>query len=129
VTAAAAAASDPRNTGSQPPLFGAELASGRGPARRVESAVTAAVQEGIRQGIVTTLDGGLAALAVECGRAVDVASGRHDPYGVAAAAQRLAEALTRLRLDPSAREAGRPDGVSQLLAQLAQPSLGDAAQS
>ena len=97
-------------------------AAGRGAVRRVEAAVVAAVDEGVRQGVVTSLDGGLAALAVACGRAVDVALTRNDPYGVAAAAQRLTECLTRLKLDPSAREAVKADGVTELLRSLSEPS-------
>lgn len=107
------------------------------PARRPAGAVERAVARSVAAATVdadrgdssdrwlTVADEGLAALAVACGRAVDLAGHRSDPYGVAAAAQRLQEALTRLRLDPSARGGEPVDGSTPLqafLAGLAEPS-------
>lgn len=72
---------------------------GLGKPRRVERAVRASTEAAQ----LDTRDAAAAALAAELGRAVDVASMRNDPYGVAAAARELREQLTRLRLDPAAR--------------------------
>lgn len=88
-----------------PELPGLGPETGRGKARRVERAVvdaTAAAQ-------LTTTDAAVAALAVELGRAVDVASVRNDPYGVATAARELRETLIRLKLDPASREGAADD--------------------
>lgn len=63
-------------------------------------------------------DLGAAALAVELARAVDVASTKRDPYGVAAAARELRECLSRLRLDPTARGDGLAGQAADFLAGL-----------
>ena len=86
-----------------------------GKARRVERAV----RQSVDAAQLDKLDAGAAALAVELARAVDVASGRKDPYGVEAAGRGLREQLVRLRLDPEARhqESGN-DGISSWLDQL-----------
>lgn len=81
-----------------------------GKPRRVEQATEAAV----KAARLDDVDQAAAALAVELGRAVDVASTRKDPYGVATAARELRETLTRLRLDPASRESNRTDDVSWL---------------
>ena len=84
-------------------LGGADL---YGKARRVEQATEAAV----KAARLDDVDQAAAALAVELGRAVDVASTRKDPYGVATAARELRETLTRLRLDPASRESTGTNG-------------------
>lgn len=85
-----------------------------GKPRRVEAAVAQAV-EAAR---LDARDVAAAALAVELGRSVDVASGRRDPYGVATAARELRETLARLGLDPAARQGAAPDGPAAVLAWL-----------
>ena len=85
-----------------------------GKPRRVERAVRASIDAAK----LDQLDGGAAALAVELARAVDVASGRKDPYGVEAAGRGLREQLVRLRLDPEARKDSGNDGISSWLDQL-----------
>ena len=77
-----------------------------GKPRRVEQATEAAV----KAARLDDVDQAAAALAVELGRAVDVASTRKDPYGVATAARELRETLTRLRLDPASRESTGTNG-------------------
>lgn len=77
-----------------------------GKPRRVEQATARAV-EAAR---LDDVDQAGAALAVELARAVDVASTRKDPYGVATAARELRETLTRLRLDPASRESTGTNG-------------------
>lgn len=86
------------------------------PVRHVERAVAASVEAAQ----LDDRDKGLAALAVETARAVDVASRRLDPYGVAAAARELRETLIRLRLDPVSRDGGgASDELTQLLGEMA----------
>ena len=77
-----------------------------GKPRRVEQATQAAVESAR----LDDRDKAAAALAVELGRAVDVAATRKDPYGVATAARELREPLTRLRLDPASRESSGTHG-------------------
>ena len=84
-------------------LGGADL---YGKVRRVEQATLDAVEAAG----LDDVDKAGAALAVELARAVDVASGRKDPYGVATAARELRETLTRLRLDPASRESSGTHG-------------------
>lgn len=110
----------PKDNPRQPAVGQAELI-GRGdvdrPVRRVEAAVARAVDAAN----LDDRDLGMAALAVECGTAVDVASRRLDPYGVAAAARELRETLVRLKLDPVSRD-GTGDDLEALLAQLSAPT-------
>lgn len=73
--------------------------TGLGKPRRVEQAVAASVAAAT----LDAKDAGAAALAVELARAVDVASMRNDPYGIAQAATPLREQLIRLKLDPASR--------------------------
>lgn len=82
---------------------------------RVELAVAAAVEAAA----LAAVDGGAGALAVECARAVDVASVRQDPYGVAAAGRELREQLARLLLDPASRAGGPSGDVEAFLAEMA----------
>lgn len=84
-------------------LGGADL---YGRVRRVEQATA----EAVAAARLDDVDKAGAALAVELARAVDVASGRKDPYGVATAARELRETLTRLRLDPASRESTGTNG-------------------
>lgn len=93
-----------------PELPGMGPDTGKGKARRVERAVVdATCAAGLKP-----VDAAIAALAVELGRAVDVASVRNDPYGVATAARELRETLIRLKLDPASRE-GTADGFASWL--------------
>lgn len=105
----------------QPDLFdGAPV--GRGQVGRVERKVAASVRAAVAAGSLADVDAGMAALAVELGRAVDSGSRRGDPYAVAAAARELREALTRLRLEPTARGAVlEADPFDQLMRDLANP--------
>lgn len=118
----------------QPPLDGLPDAGAYGgkPGAMV-AAVSAAVAAGRTAGMIADLDGGLAALAVECARAVDFAVARRDPYGVATTSRELRDVLGRLRLDPTARNptpaGGKDDDdpLSKFLADLSAPQVGDAA--
>lgn len=83
---------------------------------RVEQQVAAAV----KAAALAPVDAGAAALAVESARAVDVASVRQDPYGVAAAGRELAAQLAALKLTPASREGGPTGDVERFLAELAQ---------
>lgn len=103
----------------QLPIEGANL---YGKPRRVEAALRAAVEAAD----LDDVDAGGGALAVELARAVDVASGRQDPYGVAAAARELREQLTRLGMDPASRKDGTPNGGVNWLDMLG-PTVDDAA--
>lgn len=87
------------------------------PVRRVEQGVLKAVEAAH----LDDRDAGMAALAVECGAAVDVAQRRLDPFAVAAAARELRETLIRLKLDPVSRDGGGDD-LDELLRQLGDPS-------
>lgn len=93
-----------------------------GPVRRVERACQAAVAAAA----LDPVDQAAAALAIELGRAVDIASRRPDPYGVAMAGRELAAVLARLRLDPVSRGVkDANDELDDFLATLSAPS-GDA---
>lgn len=88
---------------------------------RVEEAVAAAVQAARDvAGSLELTDAGMAALAVELGRAVDTASRGLDVRGVAAASRELREVCARLGLDPSARGTAG-DAFTDLLAELQRP--------
>lgn len=91
---------------------------------RVERAFTAAVDAGRRDGTIADVDGGLAALAVELARGVDVASRKSDPYGVAAAGRELREVASRLKLDPTSRGGANDDGLAEFLRGLSAPDAG-----
>lgn len=94
---------------------------------RVERAVGDAIRTGQRTGLVDTkTDAGLAALARELGRAVDVASSiKKDPYGTAAVSRELREVLSKLGLTPAARNLGATDAAAAFLESLANPSAPD----
>lgn len=86
-----------------------------GKARRVERAVRQSVDAALAADkLDRELDAGAAALAVELARAVDVAAGRKDPYGVEAAGRGLRDQLMRLRLDPESRKADTNGAASWL---------------
>lgn len=72
--------------------------------RTVRAALTAAALD--------TRDHGAGELAAGLARAVDLALNRRDPYAVAQAGRELRETLTRLRMDPVARE-GNDAGALQ----------------
>lgn len=74
-------------------------------AGRVERAMVGALEAAQLEDV----DKGVAALLLEACRAVDVASTRSDPYGVAAALREARELAARLRLDPVSRD-GAPTG-------------------
>jgi hypothetical protein len=94
--------------------------------RRVELAVGRAIAAAQREHDVDAkLDGGMAALARELGRAVDQAGLKRDAYGVAAASRELREVLGRMRLDPTARRGGtdaEQAALAAILQQIATPS-------
>lgn len=92
---------------------------------RVERAFKAAVDAATRDGDLDAVDSGLAGLAVELARAVDVASRKSDPYGVAAAGRELREVAARLRLDPTARGGMTSDALGDFLRDLADPDPGE----
>jgi hypothetical protein len=92
---------------------------------RVEAAYVAAVEAARADGTIGVLDAGLAGLAIELARAVDVASWKSDPYGVAQAGKELREVSNRLKLDPTARGTGTGDAARELIASLGIPSRGD----
>lgn len=75
----------------------------------------AAVQRAIAAAQLDDRDGGMAALAEACARAVDLGHGRRDPYAVASAARELRETLMRLKLDPVSREGNDAGGVEAWL--------------
>lgn len=87
------------------------------PAAALQTAVAAAV----KAASLDDRDAGMAALAVSCARAVDLAHGRRDPYAVATAARELRETLIRLRLDPASRMGADAGSVEGFLASLATP--------
>lgn len=63
-----------------------------------------AVRKALEAASLDDRDAGVAELAAQLARAVDVAATvRRDPYGVAAAGRELAAVLVRLRLDPVSR--------------------------
>lgn len=80
--------------------------------------VQTAVEKAIVAAQLDDRDAGAGALAVACGRAVDLALGRRDPYAVASVARELRETLTRLKLDPVAREGNDAGNVEAWLAGL-----------
>lgn len=88
---------------------------------RVELGFTAAVHAARDAQALEPTDDGLAALAVELGRAVDVASRAMDVRGVATAAKELREVAARLRMDPTSR-GSVGDAFSDLLQELSTPS-------
>lgn len=88
---------------------------------RVELGFSSAVQAARDvQGLEAT-DDGMAALVIELGRAVDVASRSMDVRGVATAAKELREVAARLRLDPTSR-GSVGDAFTDLLQELSTPS-------
>jgi len=100
----------------QASLLGGDQVEQLRKAGRVELAVTRSVAAAK----LSAVDEGAGALAIEAARAVDIASTRSDPYGVAAAARELREQLARVRLDPASREGGPAGDVERFLAELAQ---------
>jgi len=75
---------------------------------RVERRVAASIAAAKRGKHLEARDDGLCALAVELARTVDecsMSTERPQPYALAGASRELREVLTRLRLDPSEREA------------------------
>lgn len=84
------------------------------PQGKVERAVRAA----LAAAALDERDQGAGELAAGCARAVDLALGRRDPYAVASVARELRETLTRLRLDPVAREGGDAGELGAWLAGL-----------
>lgn len=87
---------------------------------RVELGFTSAVEAAQEAEALERTDSGMAALAVELGRAVDVASRAMDVRGVAVAAKELREVASRLRLDPTAR-GSVGDAFTDLLQELGTP--------
>jgi len=88
---------------------------------RVELAFQSAADAAREAQALERTDDGMAALAVELGRAVDVASRALDVRGVAVAAKELREVASRLRLDPTAR-GSVGDAFTDLLQELGTPS-------
>ena len=90
---------------------------------RTERNVSAAILAARKDHQLTTLDDGLASLARDLARAVDQATLKRDPYGVAAASRELREVLARLGLDPRARNVGPADDLAAALRELAAPTV------
>lgn len=80
--------------------------------------VEEAVARSVAAAALAAVDEGAGALAIEAARAVDLASHRRDPYGVAAAARELREQLARVLLDPASRQGGPSGDVEAFLAEL-----------
>lgn len=91
------------------------------PAGRVELAVAKAVDAAR----LADVDAGAGAVAIELGRSLDVAARRADPWAAAAVSRELREQLSRLRMDPAAREAGVDGELERLLRDLGTPTAGD----
>lgn len=94
---------------------------------RVERRTAAAIAHAKRGKQLEPVDDGLAALAVELARSVDVASRKPDPYGVAAAGRELREVMSRLKLDPTSRGVSSHDPFAEFLAGLGGAEVGDPA--
>lgn len=93
--------------------------------RAVEASIAAAREAG-RLGLI---EGALSAVAIEQGRAVDLAVRRHDPYAISQTARALLSILDRLGLAPTpgpAAPAGG-DALDAFLAGLSGPTVGDGA--
>ena len=102
-----------------------DVTGGNAPAGRVERSVASALKAAHSAGDVDLrLDAGLATLARELGRAVDVAGVKRDAYAVATASRELREVLARLRLDPTSRRGTDTEqaALAELLAKLSTPS-------
>lgn len=91
------------------------------PRRAVETAVRASIEAAS----LDDRDEGAGELAASLARAVDLAHKRQDPYAIAAAGRELRETLTRLRLDPVAREGNDAGAIEGWLEKLAMPARGD----
>lgn len=84
--------------------------------------VEQAMRRSIAAATLEPADEGLGAGAIAAARAVDVASARSDPYGVAQALRELRETCARLRLDPVSRDGAPTGDVERFLRDLASPS-------
>lgn len=103
-------------------LPGLEDAENVGSAGRPRGATERAVRDALKAASLDDRDKGAGELAAQCARAVDLSIGRRDPYAVAATARELRETLTRLKLDPVAREGADAGEVQSWLEQLGKPT-------
>lgn len=95
-------------------LFGADEVADAliGPTER-------AVRSALQGASLDARDHGIAELAAQLARSVDIASNvRRDPYAVAAAGRELSAVLQRLRLDPTSRLGNDAGDVATFLAGL-----------
>lgn len=95
-------------------LFGAD---------EVADALIGATEKAVRKSLAAAAldvrDNGVAELAAQLARSVDIASNvRRDPYAVAAAGRELAAVMARLRLDPTARLGNDAGDVATFLQSL-----------
>lgn len=91
-----------RPTDGTEPLFVETGSTGIGPMQRAVLDVLELARAGDKPTLVD-LDAGLAQLAVEAARAVDLAIGSRDPYAFSQPARELRELLAQLKLDPASR--------------------------
>jgi len=96
-------------------------------------AVRATMAAAAEAGRLTPVDAAMVALALKVAAAIDRADARADSRGVVAAARQLESLLTQLGLGAPKAPRGRPPGgsggadLAELLAGLAEPTLGDPA--
>jgi hypothetical protein len=102
-------------------------AAGHRRAGRVETRTAAAIRAAKAEDKLGKLDDGVCALAVELARAVDVGALKQDPYAIATAGRELREVMSRLKLDPTSRGLRPDDPLSDFLAGLGSPTVGDTA--
>lgn len=96
----------------------------------VQRAVEASVEAAKAAGRLGLIEGALSAVAVEQGRAVDLAVRRNDPYAISQTTRALLSILDRLGLAPSAAApapAAGGDALDAFLAGLRGPQVGDPA--
>lgn len=105
-------------TGGQESLLDSSVIGDLRRAGRAEKAMAAA----LLAAALEPVDSGVAALLLEACRAVDVASVRSDPYGVAAALREARELAARLRLDPVSRDGAPTGDVERFLRDLSNPA-------
>lgn len=93
----------------------------------VQRAVEASIEAARGGGRLGLIEGALSAVAIEQGRAVDLAVRRHDPYAISQTTRALLSILDRLGLAPTpapATPAGG-DALDAFLAGLSGPQVGD----
>lgn len=93
----------------------------------VQRAVEASIEAAKAAGRLGLIEGALSAVAIEQGRAVDLAVRRHDPYAISQTTRALLSILDRLGLAPQAAAAPAPggDALDAFLAGLSGPQVGN----